>query len=92
MKVQPRLARGCLALLCSVALLYFAVGGTFTHQHASNSACHTCQALHMPALAASPLGLVAESLFVVSYVSQLVNVAPVDSFSLHRASRAPPCA
>jgi len=45
------------ALLACVALLYFAAGGSLFHQHTTgpDNACHICQALHMPALAAARL-------------------------------------
>jgi len=42
--------RRALALLACVALLYFAAGGSLFHQHTNgpDTACHMCQALHMP--------------------------------------------
>src|SRR6266481_2040029 len=45
-----------LAILGCVALLYFAAGGVFAHQHTGGpeTACHVCQSLHVPALAAAP--------------------------------------
>jgi len=41
------------AILACVALLYFAAGGSFLHEHTNgpDTACHVCQALHHAALA-----------------------------------------
>lgn len=86
--------RRALALLAFAALLFFAAGGCFLHQHTngSDTACHICQALHMPALAAARLDLVS-SLQIIIWTSALPrHAAPSDSFSLHRAGRAPPTA
>ncbi len=75
--------RRALALLACAALLYFAVGGSLFHQHTKgpDTACHICQALHMPALAAARVDLALPQ-----------HAAPSNSFSLHRAGRAPPTA
>jgi hypothetical protein len=83
-----------LALLVCAALLYFAAGGSLFHQHTNGSenACHICQALHMPALAAARLDLVSTPEVVTWYSSLPQHAAPSDSFSLHRAGRAPPTA
>lgn len=82
------------ALLACAALLYFAVGATLPHQHAQgpNNACHVCQALHMPVLAAARLDLNSAPQLVTWYSSLPQHLAPSDSFALHRASRAPPTA
>jgi len=87
-------ARRALALLACAALLYFATGGALFHQHTNgpDPACHICQALHMPALAAARLDLVSTPQIVKWYSSLPQHVAPSDSFSLHRAGRAPPSA
>jgi hypothetical protein len=87
-------ARRALALLACAALLYFAVGGALFHQHTggSENACHVCQALHMPALAASSANLVAVPEVVTRYCEPLQSILPSSSFSLHRAGRAPPTA
>ncbi len=87
-------ARRALALLACAALLYFAVGGSLFHQHTKgpDTACHMCQALHVPALAAARLNLVSTPQIVTWYSSLPQHAAPSDSFSLHRASRAPPTA
>lgn len=85
--------RRALAVLACAVLLYFAAG-SLLHQHTSGpeNACHICQALHLPALAAAALHLVATPQLIARYSSQARHVAPSDSFSLHHASRAPPAA
>jgi len=86
--------RRALALLACAALLYFAAGGSLFHEHTNgpDTACHMCQALHMPALAAARLDLVSTPQIVTWYTSLPQHAAPSDSFSLHRAGRAPPIA
>src|SRR5215472_10711562 len=86
--------RQSLALLACVALVYFAFGSTLPHQHPQgpNGVCHICQALHMPALATARLDLSSRLEVVAWYSSAHQHVASSDSFSLHRASRAPPTA
>lgn len=83
--------RRAVAILACLALLYFAAGGSL-HHHTSGpeNACHICQSLHMPALVAASLDLVATPEFVARNSSLPQHNAPSDSFSLHRASRAPP--
>jgi hypothetical protein len=85
-----------LAVLACAALLYFAAGGSFLHEHTNtngpDTACHICQALHMPALVAAYLDLVSTPQIITQYSSLPRHVAPSDSFSLHRAGRAPPTA
>jgi len=87
-------ARRTLALLACVALLYFAAGGSLFHEHRNgpDTACHMCQALHMPALAAARPDLVSTPQIVTWYTSLPQHAAPSNSFSLHRAGRAPPTA
>jgi len=84
--------RRALAILGCVALLYFAGGGVFVHQHTGgpDTACHVCQSLHVPALAAAALDLIPEARQVAWHAVLPENASPLDSFSLHRASRAPP--
>jgi hypothetical protein len=86
--------RYALALLACAALLYFAAGGSLFHQHTNgpDTACHICQALHIPALAAARLDLVSTPQVITWYSSLPQHAAPSDSFSLHRAGRAPPTA
>ena len=83
-----------LALLACTALIFFATGGSLLHQHASgpDTACHTCQALHLPAIAAAPLDLALTPQIIAWYRSLPRLASPSDSFSLHRAGRAPPLA
>ena len=83
-----------LALLACAALLYFAAGGSFLHEHTKgpDTACHICQALHIPTLAAARLDLVSKPEIVTWCFSLPQHAAPSDSFSLHRAGRAPPSA
>jgi len=83
-----------LALLGILALLYFAGGGVFVHQHSGgpDSVCPVCQALHMPALAAASLDFIPEARHVAWHAVLPDNVSPLDAFALHRASRGPPSA
>jgi hypothetical protein len=89
-----RVVRRGLALLACAALLYFAAGGSLFHQHTNgpDTACHICQALHLPALAAARLDLVSAPQIITWYFSLPQHAAPSNSFSLHRAGRAPPTA
>src|ERR1700694_5383260 len=86
--------RRALALLAFASLLYFAAGASLFHEHTNgpDTACHICQALHMPALAAARLDLISTPQIVTWYSSLPQHAAPSDSFSLHRAGRAPPTA
>src|SRR5467141_957763 len=85
--------RRALAVLGCVAVLYFAAGGALHHHTGGpDTACHICQALHMPALAAAPLDLIPEARAVARHVALPDNAAPQDFCALHRASRAPPSA
>jgi len=87
-------SRRAAALIACVALLYFAAGGSLFHLHNSgpDTACHVCQALHLPALAQAPLDPLAAPEFLAWHSSGPNHAAPSDSFDLHRASRAPPVA
>jgi len=84
--------RRALALIACSALLFFALGATLPHGHTQgpDNACHVCQALHMPALAAARLDLANTAQIVTWYFSLPQPAAPSDSISLHRAGRAPP--
>jgi hypothetical protein len=88
----PAVLKRALALLGCAALLYFSAGGTLFHQHTDGweKACHVCQSLHAPALAAASQDLVAAPELITRYSSPVRHTAPSDSVSLHRASRAPP--
>jgi hypothetical protein len=81
-----------LAIIGCVALLYFAAGGVFVHQHTGGpeTPCHVCQSLHVPTLAAASLDLIPEARQVAWHAVLPDSVSPLDSFALHRASRAPP--
>ena len=87
-------ARRALAILGCIALLYFAGGGAFVHQHSggADNVCHVCQALHMPALAAAALDLIPEARQIAWHAVLPDKVSPLDPFALHRASRGPPSA
>src|SRR5271170_619182 len=87
-------ARRALAVLACAVLLYFAAGGSFLHQHTGGpgNACHICQSLHLPVLAAAALDLIAAPELIARFSSLPQRPAPSSSFSLHRASRAPPTA
>lgn len=94
MKLKGTTIRRVLAAIGCLALLYFAAGGALLHQHTNgpDTPCHMCQVLHMPALAAASLDLVPEAQAIGRHSSLPLQAAPIDSFSLHRASRAPPAA
>ena len=89
-----RNAQRALAVLGCVALLYLAAGGTFLHHHTNGpeTTCHICQTLHMPALAAHRVDLIPDAQQVAWHAILPQHLAQSDSFSLHRASRAPPTA
>jgi hypothetical protein len=86
--------RRTLAIVACLALLYLAAGGAFLHQHTSGpeTPCHVCQVLHAPVLAAARLDLIPEAQQVAWHTVPTEHIAPSNSFSLHRASRAPPTA
>ena len=86
--------RRAVAVLGCIAVLFFAVGGAALHHHTGgpDTACAICQTLHMPALAAARLELLPQSEQVTWHALLPKNVLPLDSFALHRASRAPPSA
>lgn len=85
-------ARRALAILGCIALLYFAGGGVFIHQHSGgpDTVCPVCQVLHMPALAAAPISFFPEAQHVAKQVELAAIASPLDSFATHSASRAPP--
>jgi len=93
-KLDSTIVRRALALLACAALLYFAAGGSLFHEHTNgpDTACHICQALHMPALAAARLDFSSNPQIITWFSSLPRHAAPSDSFSLHRAGRAPPTA
>ncbi|MHB8503295.1 MAG: hypothetical protein ACYDHE_20425 [Candidatus Acidiferrales bacterium] len=89
-----RIARRALTVLACAGLLYFAAGGSLLHQHTNGpeTTCHICQSLHVPVLAAAALELVAAPELIARFSSLPQHAAPSNTFSLHRASRAPPTA
>jgi hypothetical protein len=99
MKMQKSLfeqtfSRRAAAILGCAVLIFFTAGGTFLHHHQGgpNTACHICQTLHMPALAAASPHLNHTLAPLTWYFSLPLREVPQDSFALHRASRAPPSA
>src|SRR5277367_3914943 len=82
------------ALFACAALLYFACGGALLHEHKSgpDTACHVCQALHMPAMASARVAFSIAPAPMVWLSATPQHSALNDSFSLHRPSRAPPVA
>jgi hypothetical protein len=92
--IARKTARRALAVLACAVLLYFAAGGSLFHHHTGGpeNACHICQSLHLPVLAAAALDLVTTPELIARYTSLPQHAAPSNSFSLHRASRAPPSA
>ena len=89
----PRLRRIGAAVLC-LALLYFAGGGSFLHQHngVPDTTCHVCQSLHAPALAASFSGIASAPQITGWHDSRPVFTVALDEVSLLRSGRAPPSA
>ena len=83
-----------LAVIGCITLLYLAVGGAFVHNHTGGgaTACHVCQSLHVPALAAARLDLIPEAPQVAWHTVIPDSVILAEPFALHRASRAPPSA
>src|ERR1700688_5161461 len=91
--IVVRLRRICAALLC-LALLYFAGGGSFLHQHngAPDTTCHVCQSLHAPALTTSFIGIASAPQITGWHDSRPVFTAALDEGFLLRSGRAPPSA
>jgi len=81
------------ALIC-LALLYFAGGGSFLHQHhgAPDTVCHVCQSLHAPALTVTFGGIARAPQISGWHDSRPVVTAALDEVSLLRSGRAPPSA
>src|SRR5215467_10240098 len=82
------------ALFVCLALLYFASGGSFLHQHRAGhaSVCHVCQSLHAPALTPSVSGI-ASAPRVAAWLSATTGSNPaLSEFEPLHAGRAPPSA
>lgn len=79
------------AVVC-LALLYFAAGGSFLHEHKSGpeTVCHVCQSLHAPALTAASNTLVSHPQVTGWHVVQPMQLAVLDEFRLYPSGRAPP--
>jgi len=92
LKITP-LRRIGVALLC-LALLYFAGGGNFLHQHhgGPDATCHVCQSLHAPALTVSFSGIASAPQISGWHDSRPAFTATLDEVSLLRSGRAPPSA
>jgi hypothetical protein len=88
-----RLRRIGAALLC-LALLYFAGGGSFVHEHngGPDAVCHVCQSLHAPVLTVTFNGIASAPQISGWHDSRPVVIAAVDEFSVLRSGRAPPSA
>ncbi|HXM93242.1 MAG TPA: hypothetical protein VOA64_03145 [Candidatus Dormibacteraeota bacterium] len=91
---ERSISRCALAVLCCAALLYFAAGGWFLHQHGKgpDTICHVCQVLHMPAVAIASFAFFSAPEIVTQYLSAWHSSSGNDPLSLHRAGRAPPAA
>jgi len=85
--------RASAALIC-LALLYFAGGGSFLHQHhgAPDTDCHVCQSLHAPVLTVTFAGIASAPQISGWHDSRPVVIAALDEFSVLRSGRAPPSA
>jgi hypothetical protein len=81
------------ALLC-LALLYFAGGGSFLHEHhgGPDTVCHVCQSLHAPVLTVTFSGIASAPQISGWHDSRPVFRAALDEISLLRSGRAPPSA
>src|SRR5262249_26323569 len=86
-------ARRAMAAFAALALLCFAAGGTFLHEHKagrSDTPCHVCQSLHLPALAAIS-GLVLDAPQVdLKQLAEVAVASSNDSLAFPHAGRAPP--
>jgi hypothetical protein len=85
--------RSWVAFAVCLALLYFAAGGNFLHQHRAgqDSVCHICQSLHAPALATAGLAMAGPE------IAGWHDARPIQPWALYEISldypgRAPPTA
>jgi hypothetical protein len=81
------------ATVVCLALLYFAAGGSFLHEHKGGpeTVCHVCQSLHAPALTAASNTLVSYPEVTGWHVAPPMQLAVLDEFRLYPSGRAPPC-
>jgi hypothetical protein len=86
--------RRAVAVVAFAALLFFAAGGSFLHQHngGPETVCHVCQSLHAPALTVSFSGIASPPQILGWHDARPLLTADLDEFSLHRSGRAPPSA
>jgi len=87
-----RAFRSCVAVAVCLALLYFAAGGSFLHEHAAGQdpVCHVCQSLHAPALATAAGLLVGTPDFAGWHDARPIQATALKPVSLHHSGRAPP--
>src|SRR5262245_20996340 len=87
-----RAFRSSVAVAVCLALLYFAAGGSFLHQHTpgQDPVCHLCQSLHAPALATTAGLLVATPEIAGWHDARPIRETALNEFSLHPSGRAPP--
>jgi hypothetical protein len=88
------LPRRIAAAAVCLALLYFAAGGSFLHQHNSGpeTVCHVCQSLHAPALTVFSTGLAFSPEISGWHVVRPIQLTALDEFCFHPSGRAPPVA
>ena len=82
------------AVLLSLAVFYFAAGGSFLHRHTGpqETVCHVCQSLHAPALATASGLSVASPEIAGWHEAFPIHAYALNDVSLHPAGRAPPSA
>src|SRR5882672_6445947 len=75
------------ATLICLALLYFAGGGSFLHQHhgAPDTVCHVCQSLHAPALTVIFSGIASAPQITGWHDSAAIFIVALNEFSILRA-------
>src|SRR5262252_8032244 len=80
------------AVLACLALLYFAAGGHFLHQHQSgrDTVCHVCHSLDAPALTSSASGIVSAPEVSTGLTLRILTAVTLDDFALLPSGRAPP--
>jgi len=88
--LRAKFFRSYLAVAVCLALLYFASGGSFLHQHVAGQdpVCHVCQSLHAPVLATAAGLLVAAPEIAGWHDARPIQTAAFDEVSLHHAGRA----
>jgi hypothetical protein len=94
LRLTLKSCRRPLAVLCCLALLYFAGGGILLHQHTGgpDTVCPVCHSLHTPVEAAVAVDLFPQEQQRTWQLNLPQEATPLAAFALHRASRAPPLA